>query len=149
MHRYPEPERVLPHRLPILLVDALLSMGDTHGLAQKTFREGDYGAEGGFVIEGALIECLAQTVAAIHGLKAFNQGCAVAPGMLVGVEDFAIFSRAVVGRSIEMAVEITRRLGPFCLADGVIRQESKTIAQGCLKFYIEGETGDAQETTSS
>lgn len=149
MHQYPDPTRVLPHRFPMLMVDTLLSASETRGRALRTFRKGDYGTEGGFVIESVLIECLAQTVAAIHGLKALAQGGTPAPGMLVGIEDFAFFAPAVVDFELELEVEITRRLGPFCLADGLIRQENRNIAQGCLKFYVEDETDDAQKKTLS
>ncbi len=60
---------VLPHRPPMLMVDALTHCGPDKATATKTFARGSYGCEGDEVENSALIECLAQTTAAMEGTR--------------------------------------------------------------------------------
>jgi predicted hotdog family 3-hydroxylacyl-ACP dehydratase len=139
---------LLPHRPPMVMVDALVRCEDDSAVAVKTFAEGSYGTDGGCVLEGALIECLAQTVAALHGHRAHQGGGRVPRGLLVGVTDFAFRRPASCGRPLQLTVRITRRLGPFCLAAGRIEQDGSLVAEGELKFHLEEDRGGLPATSS-
>lgn len=143
---YPKPEQIIPHRPPILMLRSWDKIDGTGAVAKQLFQAGDYAVEGERVAESALIECLAQAVAAIPGFAAMNQGRSPAQGMLVGVEDFEVFAPAMAGHELEIVVEITRSLGPFSLAEGSISQDGETVARGCLKLYVEDDSGNAQTT---
>ena len=143
---YPKPEQIIPHRPPILMLRSLHQIDGTGAVAKQLFQAGDYAVEGERVVESALIECLAQAVAAISGFAAMNQGRRPAQGMLVGVEDFEVFAPAKTGHELEIMVKITRSLGPFSLAEGSISQDGATVARGCLKLYVEDDIGNAQTT---
>lgn len=144
---YPAIEKLLTHRPPILMVDRLV-MADSNGVvAERIFSVGDYGAVGHRVLAGALVELAAQTVAALHGIESFRLERSPVMGMLIGVEDFEIWRSAQIGERIEVIATVTRRLGPFFLADVTLRQAGEAIAGGCLKFFVQDETTNAQETT--
>lgn len=140
---YPKPEEIIPHRPPILMLRSLHQIDGTGAVAKQLFQMGDYAVEGERVAESALIECLAQAVAAIPGFAAMHQGRSPAQGMLVGLEDFEIFAPAMAGHELEIVVKITRSLGPFSLAEGSISQDGETVARGCLKLYLEDDSGNA------
>ena len=146
MDSYPKPEQIIPHRPPILMIGSFHRIDGAGAAAKQLFQAGDYAVEGERVTESALIECLAQAVAAIPGFAAKHQGRSPAPGMLVGVEDFEVFAPAMAGHELDILVKITRSLGPFSLAEGSISQDGEPVARGCLKLYVEDDSGNAPTT---
>ncbi|MDO9532503.1 MAG: hypothetical protein Q7O12_10290 [Deltaproteobacteria bacterium] len=136
-------EELLPHRPPMLMLDSILEAGTGRLLAEKIFQPDDYGVSEGQVLAGALIEAMAQAVAAIQGLAAASQGDLPPKGMLVGVEGLTVLAPVNLGRRLAILVEITRQLRPFIMADGSIFQDGTLIAKGCLKFFVEGGPNEA------
>ena len=141
---HPQPTDLIPHRPPMVMIDALVECSGTTARAVKIFPESAYGARDGRIAEALLIECLAQTVAAMQGLQARVQCLPPLQGMLVGVSDFVFHRTARLDVPLELAVEITRQLGPMLAATGRITQAGSPVAEGTLKFYI-GENTYAAE----
>ena len=139
------PLRVLPHRAPMVMIDSFEVESPDRARAVKTFAPGSYCAGGPVVDQGALIECIAQTVAALYGSRVASAGGPPPAGMLVGVNDFGFHGVARVGVPLEIAVEVTRRLPPFCLASGSVHQAGNLIASGGMKFHISEGTGGGIE----
>jgi predicted hotdog family 3-hydroxylacyl-ACP dehydratase len=131
--------QLLPHRPPMVMIDRLISCGDDTATAAKTFEPGGYGTEGDRVPAPALIECLAQTMAAMQGRRARESGRAAQFGMLVGVSGFVFHRPARCGRELTLRVKLETSLAPFLLASGEVREEDRLVAEGALKFYV----GDA------
>ena len=129
--------RLLPHRPPMLMIDALTSCAEDAATARKTFRQGDYGTAGERVLEPVLIECLAQTLAAMQGHNAQKRNQKTGFGMLVGVDDFVFRGAAQCGKELTLTVAITKSFRPFVLATGQVRQGDAVIAEGTLKVYLE------------
>jgi 3-hydroxymyristoyl/3-hydroxydecanoyl-(acyl carrier protein) dehydratase len=121
----------------MVMIDTLTGCAESSATALKTFREGDYGLNGQFVLEPALIECLAQTAAAMHGRLARLAGRSPGRGLLVGVSEFGFRASARRDRELELSVEFTNRLGAIWLAHGTVKQDGTVIAEGVLKFYID------------
>lgn len=139
----PELTDLLPHRPPMLLIDRLAAgePAAATATAVKTFRLGSYGTDGGTVLEPALIECLAQTMAAMKGRQARAEGRAPAFGMLVGVSDFVFHRPARCESELTLTVAVRASLPPFVLAAGQVRQDGELVAEGSLKFFIGGGDG--------
>src|ERR1041385_2417777 len=108
---------LLPHRPPMLWIEALTRCTDTEATATATFKEGDFAVVGGAALETALVECMAQTVAAAQGERARNSGRAGASvgGMLAAVSNFKITFRAKVGKTLQIEVRELKRFGPMLL----------------------------------
>jgi len=140
-------EQILPHRKPMIMVDSLVHIERDSAMATKTFKSGDYGLHGRLVPEPLLIECLAQTVAALNGCHARLSGKGPARGMLAGVTGFKIHSPALADIPLELNVTISRFIGPFCLACGQIRQQDRLVAEGNLKFFLEEQAVDSAKPT--
>ena len=124
----------------MLMLDSILEVSTGRLLAEKVFQPDDYGVSEGHVLVGALIETMAQAVAAMQGLAAASRGGLAPNGMLVGVEELTVLTPVKLGRPLEILVEITRQLRPFIMADGSISQDGSLIAKGCLKFFVEERT---------
>jgi predicted hotdog family 3-hydroxylacyl-ACP dehydratase len=130
-------EEILPHRTPMRFIDALTDCTDTTASATATFTAEHFAVADGTVLESALVECVAQTVAAALGHRAMTGGEKEprAPGMLVAVSNFKIHSRPLPGKFLQIEVSQRKRLGPMLMVSGNITCEGQTIASGDLTLY--------------
>jgi len=90
-------------------------------------------------LETALVECVAQTVAAAMGYRAQAKGEPDAigeGGMLVSVSAFRIISPASVGKPLHVEVQEIKRFGPMLLVSGRVSCEGKVIASGELTLRL-------------
>jgi len=131
---------IMLHRPPMLLIDELISYDETRATARTTFSHERYGAENGFTSEPALIECMAQTVAAQRGQLAYDKGISPQPGMLVGVQNTEFHRPAEVDIPLNIDIEITHKLDNLYLVDCEITHRSERIVSGSLKFYAPEDT---------
>jgi predicted hotdog family 3-hydroxylacyl-ACP dehydratase len=130
-------ENLLPHRPPMLWIRALTLCTDTETTATANFQEGDFAVADGAVLETALVECIAQTVAAAQGERARRSGKAGATvgGMLAAVTDFRIQAPAPIGKPLEIDVRELKRFGPMLLVSGEVKCEGQLVASGQLSLY--------------
>jgi predicted hotdog family 3-hydroxylacyl-ACP dehydratase len=132
-------EKVIPHRPPMRMIDALVEWSDGSASGVVVFEEGHMAVHDGLVTEAALVECIAQTVAAMEGAKRAASGppagnAAEKPGMLCGVSDFVVARRPRAGEQLEIRVQVQKRLGPMLLADGQVLCNGHVAASGSLKL---------------
>ncbi len=132
-------DNLIPHRNPMIFIDDLISYDKDNALAEKIFCEDDYPVSNGIVAESALIECVAQTVAAKQGREVLELGKKPENGLLVGVDEFEIHKPAVTGSRITINAKLSMCFGQFRIIDGTVSQNGEVIAEGGLKFYLPGE----------
>jgi len=130
-------ENLLPHRAPMLWIGDLVRCADTDASATAHFREGDFAVVNGAVSEAALVECMAQTVAAAQGERARRSGKAGASvgGMLAAVTDFRVQGPAPIGKPLQIEIRELKRFGPMLLVSGEVKCEGQLIASGQLSLY--------------
>jgi predicted hotdog family 3-hydroxylacyl-ACP dehydratase len=130
-------ENLLPHRAPMLWIRALTRCTDTEATATTNFREEDFAVADGAVLETALVECMAQTVAAAQGERARRSGKAGAgvSGMLAAVTDLRVQAPAPLGKPLEIDVRELKRFGPMLLVSAEVKCEGQLIASGQLSLY--------------
>jgi 3-hydroxyacyl-[acyl-carrier-protein] dehydratase len=132
-------ENLIPHRAPMRFIDALVECTDTTAVATVCFREDSFAVANGFVLETALVECVAQTVAAALGQRALTHGksdfAVAATGMLVAVSNFKIQSRPPAEKTLRIEVRELKRLGLMLRAAGEIFCDGQMIASGELTLY--------------
>ncbi len=127
----------VPHRPPILGLDALLVLEDARAVARREVRPGpDVDAQGA-LWEAALIEGIAQTAAAMHGAAARRRGRGVLRGMLVGLSRFSIERLPKVGEVLEYEVSLVRELDAISLVHGQARVAGEVLAAGDFQFFTE------------
>lgn len=127
---------VMPHRPPLLLLDAIVKWDEDSACSEKTFRDGDYGLDNGNVLESALTECIAQTVAAKHGLNALKKNKEPDKGMLVGIDKLEFFMPVEKDSRLTINVEKSYSFGPFVIVDGTIHKDKELVAKGSMKLYL-------------
>ncbi len=131
-------ETLVPHRAPMRFIDALTDCTDTTARATACFSASHFAVADGAVLETALVECVAQTVAAALGQRAKNRGQAGGAaniGMLVAVTNFQIQSRPPAEKQLHIEIRDLKRLGPMLMISGNISCEGQVIASGELTLY--------------
>jgi predicted hotdog family 3-hydroxylacyl-ACP dehydratase len=131
-------DALIPHRPPMQWIDALIECADTAAAATACFGPGDFPVAGGFVLETALVECVAQTAAAALGSRARGGGDPHRPaaGMLAAVRDFQIVERPPIGRPLRIEIRQLRQFGPMLLISGTVACDGRRIASGELTLYV-------------
>ena len=132
-------ENLILHRAPMRFIKTLTSCGENSATETACFGENDFAVTGGKVLETALVECVAQTVAAALGHRAqtvvAKPAGAGANGMLVAVSNFKIQSRPPAGKNLHIEIRETRRLGPMLMVSGTISCDGQIAASGELSLY--------------
>ena len=134
-----EIESLVPHRPPMRWVDALIDCTDTTASATACFNADHFAVAEGKVLESALVECVAQTLAAAMGHRAQAKGepgTIGDSGMLVSVSAFRILSPPQVGKPVRIEVQEIKRFGPMLLVSGRISCEGHVIASGELTLRL-------------
>ncbi|CAG0966307.1 3-hydroxyacyl-[acyl-carrier-protein] dehydratase [Gammaproteobacteria bacterium] len=129
--------QLIPHRPPMLLVDDVLQWGPERIEARRTVRAGDPFVEYGELSDPALIECLAQTIAAGDAQHAREKGGRVVKGFLTGLTNLKFHARAKVGETIELEADCLRRMEGMGLFKAVARVGQRVLAEGTFKLYVD------------
>ena len=132
--------RIIPHRPPMVMIDKYSRLSDIRGRSEKMFSKKDYGCEDGYVLQGILVECIAQTVAAHHGYSQMERRDeSPVMGMLVTIDSFDFFHLVPEDETITINVHKTDEIGPFHLIQGEIICRGKIMAQGRIKIFNRSE----------
>ncbi|HEX5218742.1 MAG TPA: hypothetical protein VFZ59_04180 [Verrucomicrobiae bacterium] len=137
MNPFPAIEELIPHRPPLRWVDALTACTEMTATCTARFSADHFAVTNGAVSETALVECVAQTVAAALGFRKSTAGTTDTPnnGMLVAASNFKIISRPPLDQTLSIQVRELKRLGPMLMIVGMIWCEEILIAQGELSLY--------------
>lgn len=130
-------EQLIPHRPPMRWVDDLVDCTETTATVTTRFTPQHFAVSNGAVAETALVECVAQTVAAALGqrMRAGGKSGAANQGMLAAVSNFKIVSPPPLDKTATISVREVKRLGPMLLIAATISCEGQTIATGELSLY--------------
>jgi predicted hotdog family 3-hydroxylacyl-ACP dehydratase len=106
---YPPIEDLVPHGLPMRVVEEMLSWQPGSATCRLQLRAHAPFVSDGSVPSVVLLEYLAQTVAACLGYEAYLGGGSIRVGMIVGVRKMQLFrERVFVGEEIRTEVERIR-----------------------------------------
>lgn len=131
-------ERLIPHRAPMRLIDELIEVGPGFARARVRFGVDHIAVADGRVIEPALVECAAQTVAGGVGYAALQNPEGEGErklGMLTGVSDFEIHRLPAAESTLLIEVREEKKLGSMRLVSAKITCDGELVAQGQLKVY--------------
>ncbi|MCC6151275.1 MAG: hypothetical protein IT461_13580 [Planctomycetes bacterium] len=129
--------KLIPHRPPMVLVDDVPVWGPERIEATREVREGDPFVENGELGDAALIECLAQTIAAGDAQHARDKGGRVVKGFLTGLTNLKFYSRAKVGETITLEADCQKRMDGMGLFKAVARVGQRLLAEGTFKLYVD------------
>jgi predicted hotdog family 3-hydroxylacyl-ACP dehydratase len=124
----------------MVLIDEVPAWSPDHIRATRVVREGQPFVEQGELEDAALIECLAQTIAAGDAQHAASKGGRVRWGYLTGLTSYEVLGRARVGETVHLEADCQRRmegLGLFLARAFVVREGAEvTLARGTLKLFV-------------
>lgn len=129
--------KLIPHRPPMVLVDDVPIWGPEHIEALRTVREGQPFVENGEPSDAALIECIAQTIAAGDAQHAREKGGRVVKGFLTGLTNLKFYSRAKVGETITLMADCQKRMDGMGLFKAVAKVGERVLAEGTFKLYVD------------
>jgi len=118
-------------------IDHLIECNETSATATVCFAPESFAVADGRVIEAALVECVAQTVAAAAGYRARSAGAGAmdGSGMLAAVSNFLISSVPQPGETLHIKIVELKRFGPMLLVRGEIFSEGQLVAAGELTIH--------------
>jgi len=125
------PERLVPQRPPILMVDGVRAIDGADVTSHFTIRPDDLLVEDGALLEAGLIENMAQTAALRSGVMALinapTDGTEVRPpvGFIGAVKDFVLVRRPALGATLHTTVSVINDMGRF-----LVVRANATDAQG-------------------
>ena len=130
-------EQLLPHRAPMRWLDALAECTDTTATGTVLVTAEHFAVVNGTMLESALVECAAQTIAAALGQRRHASGDSgpAQTGMLAAVSNFQITARPVVGQTLTIEVREVKRLGPMLMIAARLTCGEQLIATGELTLY--------------
>jgi predicted hotdog family 3-hydroxylacyl-ACP dehydratase len=131
-------EDLVPHRLPMRLVDTLVEVEGNNGVAAATIRpECPLFDPHGELEDVALIELVAQSYAALKGYVDTRAGRPVRRGFLTGVKDFHSHAKVRAGDNLKIELTTIADLDHFAVAQGDIYRDGTLVAQAEVKVWIE------------
>jgi len=130
-------ETFIPHRLPMRLVDTLLSWAGTSAEIEAVPGADCIlvGADG-TLDQTALVELMAQSYAVVRGYDDLLHDNEISEGYLVGVRKFQVTGRARAGERLLVRINTVGTFEGFAVADGEIEREGEIIAKGTIKLWI-------------
>jgi predicted hotdog family 3-hydroxylacyl-ACP dehydratase len=132
----PTPAQVLPHEAPMILIDELLAAGEKTLSARVLLRDDSPFLQDGRVSSMVVLEYMAQTIAAMAGLRNRSNGKEVQRGYLLGCRNLELpVGELRSGDEVMVEVEevwSSDQLGQFrCSAS----RRGESVASGTLTVY--------------
>ena len=121
-------------------IGSLIECTETTAVAVASFGADHFAVAEGKISEAALVECIAQTVAAALGQRASTRGHSGNAGigntgMLAAVSNFKIHSVPPLEKPLRIEVREEKRFGPMLMVAGSISSEGHPVAAGELTLY--------------
>lgn len=130
-------EQLVPHRLPMRLVDCLLEVQGKNGSVEALVaQECPLVSADGRLEDAALTELLAQAYAAIKGYCDLVGGQPVKQGFLVGIKKVTWLKSAMAGDCLRIDIRTLAELGDFAVAEGEVWCGDAMLAHGEIKVWI-------------
>ncbi len=130
-------EQLIPHRLPLCLVDRLLSFDGLQGVVESTLLPDSICVrDDGSIEQAAMVELIAQSFAAVKGFADHREGKTANRGFLVGVKQFTFLGTAYENERLLIYITKTGETDEFALAEGRVTREEEVLAFGNVMVWI-------------
>ncbi|UJR82613.1 hypothetical protein [Sandaracinus amylolyticus] len=144
---FPPLTAFMPHRPPMLMLDALVACSDTEAVCTKTFREGELFVEpSGEVSALVTLELFAQAAAAHFGYLGMTRGSGMSSGALLGTRKLEMSEGTLrVGEPLEVRVTQVMFMPPAAQYECVLVRAGQTIAKGTINVAMGIATGAGEQ----
>lgn len=136
MSDYPSIEDLVPHGLPIRMLEELVEYHEGSATCRMTVRMDTPLVQDAGLSSVVTLEILAQAVAACLGYEAFLDGDGVRVGMLVGVRKMELHEPWIpVGAELRVTVTRLRGTSDVSTFEGVARVGEQRIATANMTLF--------------
>jgi predicted hotdog family 3-hydroxylacyl-ACP dehydratase len=130
-------EELIPHRLPMRLVDRLLEIDGKNGVVEAHIAaDCPLVSAAGRLEDVALTELLAQAYAAVKGYADLLESRPVKQGFLVGIKKSVKLLPAQAGDRLSIKINTLAELEEFAVAEGEIWRGNELLARGEIKVWV-------------
>jgi 3-hydroxyacyl-[acyl-carrier-protein] dehydratase len=132
-------QRYLPQHPPMVMVHELLSATPDELLSRFHVLPTDVFAEDGVLLEGGVIENVAQTAALGMGFSAAQEGAPPPVGFIGAVSKLTIVRLPRIGETLHTTVRVTHRLDQVQVLFGVVHVGEERLAEMEMKVFLVGD----------
>ena len=138
-------QELIPHRLPMRLIDKVLAAVDSEGVQATTVevlpREQHLFADASGALDTlTLLEMMAQGFAAVRGREQLGLNAPVRDGYLVGVRDFKVYGQPSAADTLHVHLFPEDSIGDFHLATAHVMRDGQLLAEAAIRVWApEGE----------
>ena len=129
--------QLIPHRSPMILVDEVTEYGADRIRAIRTVRQGDPFVEPHGLDDAALLEVIAQTIAAGDAMYAKSKGGRVLRGYLTGLTGVRIHGQARSGDTLTVQADCMKRMDGMGLFEATAAVGDRLLAVGRFKLFVD------------
>jgi predicted hotdog family 3-hydroxylacyl-ACP dehydratase len=129
-------ETLIPQRPPFVMIDQLISVGDTTTTTGFCVKTGNIFLENGLFKEPGLVENIAQTAAARAGYVSKTENKPVLVGYIGAVNNLQVFFLPKTGDELITEITIENQIFDVTLISGKITTNGQLVAQCKMKIFI-------------
>jgi predicted hotdog family 3-hydroxylacyl-ACP dehydratase len=135
---FPPLERFMPHRRPMLLLDALVAHEADAVVCIKTFTDADPFVENGVVSAFVTLELFAQAAAAHFGYLGLSRGGPMGTGALLGARKIELYADSfAVGAPLTVRAQQVMAMPPAAQFECTLESADGTrLAEGSISVAI-------------
>ncbi len=128
----------IPQREPFVLIDNILECNEKFTVSSFKVKGEHIMTKEGRLSEGGLLENIAQTAAAGHGILMLSQNKEVIRGFIGSVKNMKIHKRPAEGTLLQTTVENTGQVMNVNIVKGVVKDgEGNLIAEAEMNIFLE------------
>jgi len=132
-----EADVLIPHRLPMRMVDRLLEIDGKNGVVEAlVVADCPLVSAAGSLEDAALVELLAQAYATVKGYCDLLEDKPVKQGFLVGIKYIERLLSAQQGDRLKININTLVELGDFAVAEGEVWNGGELLARGEIKVWV-------------
>jgi predicted hotdog family 3-hydroxylacyl-ACP dehydratase len=125
--------KYIPQRSPIVMVDSFYGLEGNTSVSGLTIEENNMFCVGGRLLDGGLIEHIAQSGAMQIGYMALSQGAEVPLGFIGSINKLSISRLPEAGEKLHTTITFEAQVGDITLVGATVRVADEVIAQGKMK----------------
>lgn len=124
---------LIPQRVPILMVDNVQRVGESSVRTTLKISSDNWFYKDGILLEAGIVEHMAQSTAAMVGLKTEGKP---KEGYIGDIKDFVVYQLPKLGEEIESTISVITQLDNITLIEAVSQIDSKVIAKARIKVFL-------------
>ena len=130
-------EVLIPHRLPILVIDQLVEFSASQGVVESFIQpDSIFIKDDGSIEQVVMIELIAQSFATVKGYSDLLDERPIKKGFLVEVKRFSFIGTVFVGDRLSIVIDRIGETTGFALAEGKVMRGREVVASGRVMVWI-------------